>query len=45
MRRIYWDSLLFVYFFEAHPQFGPRVQHIHQEMMRRGDVLVRAFSL
>lgn len=39
MRRIYWDSMLFVYFLEGHSQFGPRVRQIHQEMIRRGDSL------
>jgi predicted nucleic acid-binding protein len=39
MSRIYWDTMLFIYYFEGHSEFGPRVQHIHQEMMRRGDVL------
>jgi predicted nucleic acid-binding protein len=39
MSRIYWDTMLFAYFLEANPQFGPRVRQIHQEMMRRGDVL------
>lgn len=39
MSRIYWDSMLFVYFFEGHPQFGPRVRQIYQEMRQRGDLL------
>jgi len=39
MSRIYWDSMLFVYFLEGHAQFGPRVRQIHQEMTRRGDSL------
>lgn len=39
MSRIYWDSMLFVYFFEGHSQFGPRVRQIHQEMIQRGDSL------
>ncbi len=39
MSRVYWDSMLFVYFLEGHPQFGPRVRQIHREMMRRGDAL------
>ena len=39
MSRIYWDSMLFVYFLEGHSQFGPRVRQIHQEMIRRGDSL------
>lgn len=39
MRRVYWDTMLFVYFLEGHPEFGPRVRQIHREMLRRGDVL------
>jgi len=39
MSRIYWDSMLFVYFLEGHSQFGPRVRQIHQEIIRRGDSL------
>lgn len=39
MSRIYWDTMLFIYYFEGHSDFGPRVRHIHREMMRRGDVL------
>jgi predicted nucleic acid-binding protein len=39
MSRIYWDTMLFIYYFEGHSDFGPSVQHIHQEMTRRGDVL------
>jgi len=39
MNRIYWDAMLFAYFFEAHPLFGPRVRQIHQVMARRGNVL------
>jgi predicted nucleic acid-binding protein len=39
MSRVYWDTMLFIYFLEGHPQFGPRVQQIHQEMIRRGDTL------
>jgi len=39
MSRIYWDTMLFIYFLEGHTQFGPRVQQIHQEMNRRGDTL------
>jgi len=39
MRRIYWDSMLFVYFLEGNAQFGARVRQIHQEMTKRGDLL------
>ena len=39
MSRIYWDTMLFIYYFEGHPSFGPRVRQIHAEMIRRRDVL------
>ncbi len=39
MSRIYWDSMLFIYMLEGNAEFGPRVRHIHQEMVRRGDTL------
>jgi len=39
MSLIYWDSMLFVYLLEAHPQYGPPVEQIFREMTRRGDRL------
>ena len=39
MNRVYWDSMLFIYLLEANPVFGPQVRRLHQEMLRRGDVL------
>ncbi|MGA3373284.1 MAG: PIN domain-containing protein [Terracidiphilus sp.] len=39
MTRVYWDSMLFIYLLEANPVFGPRVQRLHQGMLRRGDIL------
>ena len=39
MSRIYWDTMLFVYLFEGHAEFGPQVRRIHQKMLRRGDTL------
>lgn len=39
MNRIYWDSMLFIYLLEANPDFGARVQRLHQGMLRRGDIL------
>lgn len=39
MSRVYWDTMLFIYYFEGHPEFGPRVRHILRDMTRRGDVL------
>jgi len=39
MNRVYWDSMLFIYMLEANPVFGPRVQRVHDAMLRRGDRL------
>jgi predicted nucleic acid-binding protein len=39
LNRVYWDSMLFIYLLEANPIFGTRVQLLHQEMLRRGDIL------
>jgi len=39
VNRIYWDSMLFIYLLEANPDFGPRVQRMHEGMQRRGDIL------
>jgi predicted nucleic acid-binding protein len=37
--RIYWDSMLFVYWLEDHPKYSPRVAEIHTSMAKRGDIL------
>ena len=39
MSRIYWDSMLFVYFIEDHPQYKLRVKSILATMHRRQDTL------
>ncbi len=39
MNRVYWDSMLFIYLLEANPQFGPRVKHLYESMLRRNDIL------
>lgn len=39
MNRVYWDSMLFIYLLEANPVFGPRVERMHEAMLRRGDML------
>ncbi len=39
MNRVYWDSMLFIYFLEANPAFAKRVQRMHEGMHRRGDIL------
>ncbi len=40
MSRIYWDSMLFVYWLEDNPQFAKRVGAIHTKMKERGDELI-----
>ncbi len=39
MSLVYWDTMLFIYWLEAHPQFGKQVERIHQRMSQRGDQL------
>lgn len=39
MSRIYWDTMLFVYWLENHPIFAKRVQHILSKMEERQDQL------
>jgi predicted nucleic acid-binding protein len=46
MSRIYWDTMLFVYWLEDHPQHASRVQEIFETMEQRGDTLcTSAFTL
>lgn len=40
MSRIYWDSMLFVYWLEDNPQFAKRVGAIHSKMKERSDILI-----
>jgi len=37
--RVYWDSNLFIYMHEDHPEFGPLVRHIYEGMIARNDTL------
>ena len=39
MRRIFWDTMIFAYWFEDHKKLSRRVEQIHEHMQRRGDVL------
>jgi predicted nucleic acid-binding protein len=39
MSRIYWDTMLFVYWLEGHPEHSRRVQTIFEKMQTRGDIL------
>ena len=40
MSRIYWDSMLFIYWLEDHPLFAKRVAAIHDRMRERQDELI-----
>ncbi len=42
MSRIYWDSMLFIYWLEGNPQFGKRVDAIWSRMQGRNDQLITA---
>jgi predicted nucleic acid-binding protein len=39
MSRIYWDTMLFIYWLEDHPQYGGRIQQIFERMRDRQDQL------
>ena len=39
MSRIYWDTMLFVYWLEDHPEHAPRVNQIYDKIRKRGDTL------
>lgn len=39
MSRVFWDTMLFVYWLEDHPRFGSRVQTIFERLQERNDHL------
>ena len=46
MSRVYWDTMLFIYWLEDHSVHGAKVKDIYDRMRRRGDVLcASAFSV
>ncbi|MGH9512537.1 MAG: type II toxin-antitoxin system VapC family toxin [Terriglobales bacterium] len=40
MSRIYWDTMLFIYWLETNPDFGKRVDRIWSRMQQRNDQLI-----
>lgn len=40
MSRVYWDTMLFIYWLEENPQFGKRVDAIWSRMQVRNDQLI-----
>ena len=46
MSRIYWDTMLFIYWLENNPQFAKRVGQVRTRMEERGDQLITgAFTI
>jgi len=41
--RVYWDSMVFVYWLENHPLYAPRVEQVFRSMQRRGDRLCASY--
>lgn len=40
MSRVYWDTMLFIYWLEEHPVYAKRVDEIHHRMEERHDQLI-----
>ena len=40
MSRIYWDTMLFIYWFEANPAYRAKIDHMYVAMQHRGDTLL-----
>lgn len=40
MSRVYWDSMLFIYWLENNPQFAKKIATIHSRMQERQDQLI-----
>jgi len=38
--RVYWDSMLFIYWLEDHPQYAQRVDAVRSRMEQRHDQLI-----
>jgi predicted nucleic acid-binding protein len=44
--RVYWDTMLFIYWLEEHPIFARKVDEIHHRMEERRDELITgAFTM
>ena len=37
MTKVFWDTMLFIYLFQADPTFGPRVAYLRNRSLERGD--------
>jgi predicted nucleic acid-binding protein len=43
LSRIFWDTNLFIYFFEQHPAYAKSIAHLRSKMTERGDDLVTSW--
>ncbi len=43
MSRIYWDTMLFIYLLEDHPDFAPRVRQLLERSYKRRDALFTSY--
>jgi predicted nucleic acid-binding protein len=43
MSRVYWDSMIFVYWLEKHPTYTAPIDHIFRSMLQRGDQLCASY--
>ena len=45
MRKIYWDTMIFAYWLEDHPQYADRIEQIYRTLRREGDqILTSVFT-
>lgn len=43
MARVYWDSMLFIYWFDEHPEFASRIQSVYRQHLERGDEICSSY--
>jgi predicted nucleic acid-binding protein len=41
--RIFWDTNLFIYFYEHHPSYAKSIARLKSKMTQRGDVLITSW--
>ena len=46
MNRVYWDTMIFIYLLEGHPELGPAVRSLYGEMQhRKARLMTSAFAV
>ena len=43
VRRVYWDTMLFIYWLEEHAEFAPQVELLATRMAARGDRICASY--